>query len=103
MGNLGFPVRECSGQMAERLGGGTKRRAMKTKARGSCELEPSIDACSRRRTRRYHLRQPFIGGACFVHIKDRKTSAVLKIDYDKASQRLKLPEHVKDVQEAVVS
>jgi len=47
--------------------------------------------------------EPFIGGACFVHIKDRKTSAVLKIDYDKETQRLKLPEHVKDVQEAVVS
>lgn len=47
--------------------------------------------------------EPFIGGACFVHIKDRKTSAVLKIDYDKETQRLKLPEHVKNVQETIVS
>ncbi|MBX9611264.1 MAG: ATP-binding protein [Burkholderiales bacterium] len=47
--------------------------------------------------------EPFIGGACFVHIKDRKNSAVLKIDYDKETQRLKLPEHVRNVQEAVVS
>jgi uncharacterized protein YPO0396 len=36
--------------------------------------------------------EPFIGGACFVHIKDRKTSSILTIDYDEASQRLVLPE-----------
>jgi uncharacterized protein YPO0396 len=47
--------------------------------------------------------EPFIGGACFVHIKDRKNSAALKIDYDKETQRLKLPEHVKNVQETIVS
>ena len=48
--------------------------------------------------------EPFIGGACFVHIKDRRNSAVLKIDYDSRTQRLKLPEQVKkDVQEAAVS
>ncbi|HEX7643082.1 MAG TPA: SbcC/MukB-like Walker B domain-containing protein [Burkholderiaceae bacterium] len=38
--------------------------------------------------------EPFIGGACFVHIKDRKDSAILKIDYDKATQRLIFPEQV---------
>ena len=47
--------------------------------------------------------EPFIGGACFVHIKDRKNSAVLKIDYDKDARRLKLPEYVRDAQETVVS
>jgi uncharacterized protein YPO0396 len=47
--------------------------------------------------------EPFIGGACFVHIKDRKRSTVLKIDYDKAAQRLKLPAHVTDVEEAVTT
>ena len=48
--------------------------------------------------------EPFIGDACFVYIKDRKNSAVLKIDYDSWTQRLKLPEQVKkDVQEAAVS
>ena len=48
--------------------------------------------------------EPFIGGACFVHIKDRRNSAVLKIDYDTRTQRLKLPDQVKkDVQEAAVS
>lgn len=35
--------------------------------------------------------EPFIGGACFVHIKDRKTSAIVPIEYDEAQKRLKLP------------
>jgi hypothetical protein len=39
--------------------------------------------------------EPFIGGACFVDIRDRKTSSVLLIEYDEARQRLKLPEHVR--------
>lgn len=34
--------------------------------------------------------EPFIGGACFVHIKDRKFSHVIPIDYDSDSKRLKL-------------
>ena len=34
--------------------------------------------------------EPFIGGACFVHIRDRKTSAAVPIEYDDASRRLKL-------------
>lgn len=33
--------------------------------------------------------EPFIGGACFIHIKDRKYSAVIPIDYDEETQRLK--------------
>lgn len=33
--------------------------------------------------------EPFIGGACFVHIKDRKTSFIIPIDYDHETRRLK--------------
>jgi uncharacterized protein YPO0396 len=44
--------------------------------------------------------EPFIGGACFVHIKDRKDSAVLKIDYDKAAQRLIFPAQIEHAEEA---
>ncbi|WP_373989480.1 ATP-binding protein [Duganella sp. BuS-21] len=36
--------------------------------------------------------EPFIGGACFVDIRDRKISGVLMIEYDDERQRLKLPE-----------
>jgi len=36
--------------------------------------------------------EPFIGGACFVDIQDRKVSGVLMIEYDEQHQRLKLPE-----------
>ena len=36
--------------------------------------------------------EPFIGGACFVEISERRRSAVLLIEYDEARQRLKLPE-----------
>ena len=32
--------------------------------------------------------EPFIGGACVVHIRDRKLSSVLSIPYDGASKRL---------------
>jgi uncharacterized protein YPO0396 len=35
--------------------------------------------------------EPFIGGACFVHIRDRKTSAIVPIEYDEQQKRLKLP------------
>jgi uncharacterized protein YPO0396 len=47
--------------------------------------------------------EPFIGGACFVHIKDRKNSAMLIIDYDEDARRLKLPEELRDGQEAPLS
>lgn len=36
--------------------------------------------------------EPFIGGASFVYIKDRKFSAMLPIDYDEQKKRLKLPD-----------
>lgn len=36
--------------------------------------------------------EPFIGGACFVDIGDRKRSATLQIEYDHAKRRLNLPE-----------
>jgi uncharacterized protein YPO0396 len=38
--------------------------------------------------------EPFIGGACFVDIKDRCHSGVMLIEYENDQQRLKLPEHV---------
>jgi hypothetical protein len=40
--------------------------------------------------------EPFIGGACFVDIRDRKHSSVLSIDYDLEQQRLKLMEGADD-------
>jgi len=47
--------------------------------------------------------EPFIGGACFVHIKDRKKSAVIPIDYDAESRRLKLTPDVRHAEEASVA
>lgn len=47
--------------------------------------------------------EPFIGGACFVHIKDRKKSAVIPIEYDSESHRLKLNQEVRNVEEATLS
>lgn len=47
--------------------------------------------------------EPFIGGACFVHIKDRKKSAVIPIEYDSESHRLKLTQDVRNVEETTVS
>ena len=44
--------------------------------------------------------EPFIGGACFVHIKDRKTSSILTIDYDESSRRLVLPDSLAHGQDA---
>ena len=35
--------------------------------------------------------EPFIGGACFVDINDRRVSSVLLIEYDSDQQRLNLP------------
>lgn len=40
--------------------------------------------------------EPFIGGACFVDISDRRVSGVLLINYDGDRQRLKLPEHARE-------
>jgi len=37
--------------------------------------------------------EPFIGGACFIDISDRRVSGVLMIEYDSEQQRLKLPAH----------
>ncbi len=39
--------------------------------------------------------EPFIGGACFVDISDRKRSATLQIEYDRQRRRLNLPEKVR--------
>ena len=39
--------------------------------------------------------EPFIGGACFVDIKDRSISSVLLIEYDNDQQRLNLPHHAR--------
>ncbi|XHR27494.1 MAG: ATP-binding protein [Chthoniobacteraceae bacterium] len=36
--------------------------------------------------------EPFIGGACFVDIADRRISSVLLIEYDTDARKLKLPE-----------
>jgi uncharacterized protein YPO0396 len=40
--------------------------------------------------------EPFIGGACFVSIKDRKTSSVSAIKYNEKTERLILDEELKD-------
>lgn len=37
--------------------------------------------------------EPFIGGACFIDISERRVSGVLMIEYDGRQQRLKLPAH----------
>ena len=37
--------------------------------------------------------EPFIGGACFIDISDRRVSGVLMIEYDSEQQRLTLPAH----------
>lgn len=37
--------------------------------------------------------EPFIGGACFIDISERRVSGVLMIEYDAQQQRLKLPAH----------
>jgi len=39
--------------------------------------------------------EPFIGGACFVEISERKRSAVLLIEYDEGHRRLRLPKSVR--------
>jgi uncharacterized protein YPO0396 len=40
--------------------------------------------------------EPFIGGACFVDIRDRKHSSVLSLSYDETQQRLTLMESPND-------
>lgn len=45
--------------------------------------------------------EPFIGGACFIHITDRKKSAAIPIEYDTGSQRLKLTEELQHGEAAV--
>jgi uncharacterized protein YPO0396 len=47
--------------------------------------------------------EPFIGGACFVHIKDRKQSQVMVIDYDDQAKRLKMSQEGIDVEEAAAA
>jgi uncharacterized protein YPO0396 len=42
--------------------------------------------------------EPFIGGACYVHNTDRRTSSVLRIDYDREHRRLDLPQHLMPAQ-----
>ena len=37
--------------------------------------------------------EPFIGGACFIDISDRRVSGILMIEYDPDHQRLELPAH----------
>lgn len=39
--------------------------------------------------------EPFVGGACFVDIKDRQRSGILLIEYDEESSRLDLPEQAR--------
>ena len=45
--------------------------------------------------------EPFIGGACYIHIKDRKKSAAIPIDYDTETQRLKLTEELQHGEAAI--
>ena len=47
--------------------------------------------------------EPFIGGACFVDITDRRNSGVLLIEYDVERQRLRLPNGPDDSAAAAVS
>ena len=45
--------------------------------------------------------EPFIGGACYIHIKDRKKSAAIPIEYDTGTHRLKLTEELQHGEAAV--
>jgi uncharacterized protein YPO0396 len=47
--------------------------------------------------------EPFIGGACFVHIRERKNSALIMIEYDTQQQRLKLPFHIHEPEATTIS
>jgi uncharacterized protein YPO0396 len=41
--------------------------------------------------------EPYIGGACFIEIAERRRSGVLLIEYDADEQRLLLPERAREV------
>jgi uncharacterized protein YPO0396 len=45
--------------------------------------------------------EPFIGGACYIHIKDRKKSSAIPIDYDGGTHRLKLTAEVHHEEAAI--
>ena len=45
--------------------------------------------------------EPFIGGACYIHITDRKKSSAIAIDYDNGTKRLKLTEELQHGETAV--
>ena len=47
--------------------------------------------------------EPFIGGACFVHIKDRRKSQAVQVQYDSSARRLLLDQDLLDAQEAPVA
>lgn len=47
--------------------------------------------------------EPFIGGACFVDIQDRRHSSVLMIEYDAERNRLNLPTRSYDAADTPVS
>ncbi|HVV53060.1 MAG TPA: SbcC/MukB-like Walker B domain-containing protein [Polyangia bacterium] len=47
--------------------------------------------------------EPFIGGAYFVHIRDRKHSTAIPIEYDADTQRLQLTQEMSDAEAAAVS
>ena len=40
--------------------------------------------------------EPFIGGACYVHIRERKFSESMVISYDSANSRLDLPQEAQE-------
>jgi uncharacterized protein YPO0396 len=46
--------------------------------------------------------EPFIGGACFVDISERRHSSILMIEYDSERQRLNLPERTPDEANATI-
>ncbi len=45
--------------------------------------------------------EPFIGGACFVDINDRKVSGILLIEYDTVQQKLNLPANAEETANVV--
>lgn len=47
--------------------------------------------------------EPFIGGACFVHIKDRRKSQTVQVQYDSTTKRLLLDQELLDAQETPVA
>lgn len=47
--------------------------------------------------------EPFIGGAYFVHIRDRKISTAIPIEYHAETQRLQLTQEMSDAEAAAIS